>query len=1005
MEKRPNFYIILELDPSITDWSTIESTITKKHRSWAMQKNQGSPAARRKAERYLKFLPEMKSLLKQAESRKQEAKAAVQELKAEKQAQLKKLDELILMLHTDTVTSEDVKLLVRKSGKVFSEKEVEVRLKQQGIRLDTGHKRTVRPELEKAVARGIRSELNTLKLSNLYDFLNLDHSPNLNTRSSPKSLYERANAIYKELSRIGKTDADTSLKMNLAGRAKSVFINDTEKERYDNTFATETLVELDNPLEISGRKKFLETKDIESLLQAAKKLGVAETIAREYIEDYAEKRKWGIQKETKTATIKLPLCGYCNTLSLSHKDKRCRNCGEELVQACPKCGTPTPTENAACSHCGCHTGDAPLVKALLKDGKRLMTEGDLEQAIYHFNHALDYWEDWQAALEEKKRVESKQRERTKALDKIKVLVKARKLEASESQLELFKAEYALASSYALKKTIDEINEGLHRAKQAYEQAEKLRLSGKTEYAFDKYEESLSHCVDFSPALSAMASSPPPQPETITAAWRGESLRLSWPEVKARGKISYRIVRKQDGLPANDEDGDIIAETSITKADDIKIKPGIVYYYSIFSVRAGITSPSFASTGPYLKRVEVEELDYEIGNRQVTLKWQIPEYCIAVEVWRKEKIVPSHRGDGKQIASVTANHLLDSDLQNGQSYGYLIIAKYRHPEKESRSLYSKGISLLATPIAPPEPVKDLSANRHERTVFLTWTMPAGKAQVQIRQAQSIPDMTPGQIVSLKTAERFGLPIPLTSPGQAQTTLKTQGRMFFVPISIVSETAVLGNPVSVTTIDEISQLVSQRNGRNIILTWQWPTGSSEILIAYHHDHFPNSAEEKGAAKARITRTEYERDNYWELRSAAQQKHYFTVFIREPIANIYSSGVNLLESMGQENIVRYQVVSKKKLFRKTPHTAWVEFISEEATPLAGLQLVRKTKYPPISKSDGIIVAEVERMTFTDKQSRIEIPKQYLKDGGYIKVFFKDDASAKEVRLLPAAKDKLKI
>ncbi len=67
------------------------------------------------------------------------------------------------------------------------------------------------------------------------------------------------------------------------------------------------------------------------------------------------------------------------------------------------------------------------------------------------------------------------------------------------------------------------------------------------------------------------------------------------------------------------------------------------------------------------------------------------------------------------------------------------------------------------------MKDLSANRHERTVFLTWT--PGKAQVQIRQAQSIPDITPGQIVSLKTAERFGVPL-----------------------------------------NEISQLVSQRNGRN-------------------------------------------------------------------------------------------------------------------------------------------------------------------------------------------------
>jgi tetratricopeptide (TPR) repeat protein len=1004
MEKRPNFYIILELDPSITDWSIIQATIKNKQRSWALQKNQGSPKARRKAERYLKFIPEIESLLKESNSRKKEAKAAAQEQKQDKQVQLEELDRLIGMFHAATVSPDEVKLLIRQTGKVFSENEVEDRLRQRGFKLEKGTakpKRTARPKLEPSVAKGIRDELDTLKLGNLYDFLNLDHSKKFSAHSSFKSLYERADEIYQDLSRVGKTDPDTTLKMNLAGRAKSVFINGTEKERYDNTLATEVLTKLDKPLEIAGRNKFIETKDIASLLQRAKKLGVSEIVAMEHIEDYAAKRKWGVQKDTETTILKLPMCGYCNTLATSEADKRCRNCGEELVQPCPKCGEPTPTEDGACSRCGCHTGDGPLVKALLKDGKRLMAEGDIVQAISYFNRALDYWTDWQPALDEKKRAESKQRERTEALDKIKDFVKARKLEAGKSQLERFEENYGPARTETIRKPIDD---GLHRAKQAYEIAEKFRLSGKTDEAFDKYEESLSHCVDFSAALSAMASSPPPPPQDITAQWLGESLRLSWLNVKARGKISYRIVRKRGGLPANDKDGDIIAETSVTKADDIEIKPGIAYYYGVFSIRAGIVSLRFASTGPHLKTAEVAEIDYEVGNGQITLKWRPPEGCIAVEVWCREKLAPSHRGEGKKVA-VSASHLLDSGLQNGQCYGYLIIAKYRHPEDGTRALYSKGVSILATPVAPPEPVKNLTASRNERTVFLTWTMPPGKAQVQIRQAQSIPDMTLGQIVSLKNVEKFGVPIPVTSEGRAQTTLKTQGRVFFVPLSIVSETAVLGNPVVVTTIDEISNLVSQCNGRNIILTWQWPTGASEVLVAYHHNHFPKSPEENGAAKARVTRSEYERNKYWELRSAAHQKHYFTIFVRDPTADIYSSGMELLETMGQESIVRYQVVVKKQLFGKTPRAAWIEFMSEEGAPLSGLQVIRKTKYPPVSKNDGVIVAEVERIIFMDKRSRIEIPKPYLKEGGYLKVFFKDDSFAKEVRLLPAAKDKLKM
>jgi hypothetical protein len=136
MEKRPNFYIILELDPAIMDWPTIQAAIQNKRRSWSMDKNQGSPTARRKAERYLKFIPEMESLLKDPESCKKEAKAAAQELKKEQQAQFAELDKLISMLNTTIVSPDEVKLLVRQTGKVFSEKEVEDRLKQWGFKLE-----------------------------------------------------------------------------------------------------------------------------------------------------------------------------------------------------------------------------------------------------------------------------------------------------------------------------------------------------------------------------------------------------------------------------------------------------------------------------------------------------------------------------------------------------------------------------------------------------------------------------------------------------------------------------------------------------------------------------------------------------------------------------------------------------------------------------------------------------------------------------------------------------
>jgi hypothetical protein len=117
MEQRPNFYTILELDPAILDWPTIEATIVDKQREWSRQKNQGTPQGRRLAERYAKLLPEIKALLANAGARKAEANAAKAASDKEKQQKQAELDGLIRLLNTQSATKEDILLLVKQTGK------------------------------------------------------------------------------------------------------------------------------------------------------------------------------------------------------------------------------------------------------------------------------------------------------------------------------------------------------------------------------------------------------------------------------------------------------------------------------------------------------------------------------------------------------------------------------------------------------------------------------------------------------------------------------------------------------------------------------------------------------------------------------------------------------------------------------------------------------------------------------------------------------------------------
>lgn len=1004
MEHKPNAFSALELDPSITDWSIIESVIQSKKRSWSMHKNQGTPAQKRKAELFLKYITDFETVLKDPESRKQELKAFHQEKKKEKQARFKELDGLIEIIQDKTIPKTLIKKLVAQTGKVFTEKEVEDRLKQKGITLETAQARkkgkSARPQLDASVAKGIRGELESLGQKNLYDFLNIDHSPGLSKRSSVAGLYERADKIYKDLS-TGKTDRESTLKMSLAGHAKAVFSGDKEKTRYDNSYEAEALLELHKPFEIAGLDGFIQTGEIEKLLLAGKKLGIAENAVLEYMHEYAEKRKWVVQKETEPIRVPLQACGYCGEIATFPQDKRCNVCGEALTQPCPKCGTQTPTEYAACSECGCHTGDAPLVKSLLEEGKKHARNGDYDTAISRINKALDYWGNWQPALDEKRQAKARKKESFDALSQIRSLIKERKLESADSKLDQYRHKFGSSSTTMIQ---NQIHEGLKEAKTAFESAEKFRTDGQSERAFDRYEESLSYCADFNPAISRMAQSPPTPPADVSSQWKGDVLRLSWRPANARGNLSYTVVRKTQGLPSNLNDGDVIAQTNVTQVDDADIKPGCIYYYGIFSVRSGTPSKAFADSGPHLLIEDITKLEYQPGNRQVSITWQSPVGSSGVEVWRREGLAPSRRGEGKKMV-LSGRSLLDSELENERRYGYLIVTKYRHPANASSTLYSDGVRVLATPVAPPQPVNDLTIRRNDKTVFLTWTAVSGKAQVQIRQAQSIPEFTPGEILSLSDANRFGAPIPLTVAGKTQTTLKTQGRVFFTPLTVLSETAVLGKPVSVTTLDEVSGLMSKRNGSSIILTWGWPQGAKEVVAAYSHVCFPSSPEDSGVAMERVTRQDYDNKGYWELRSAGHKKHYFSVFNKDPSVEVFSSGVTILETMGQERTVRYRVIAKKNILSRKLKAAWVEFLSDINHPLEGLRVVFKPKYPPVSKSDGVVVASVDRITFVDGMSKIDIPATSLNYRGYLKVFFDNDDAAKETRLLPSSKDKLRL
>ncbi len=247
-EQRANFYLLLDLEPAVDDWKVIEQRIQEKQREWSRDRSMGNPKARRKAESSLAQLAEIKTVLANAETRREEAKEAVKQQQKGKQEKARELDDLIAVLKSSGIPcGEDrIQKLAQQFAGAFSADEIRKRLRTAGVPLgeEAGPERARRPAkemIEKVTASNIRQNLDHLKLATLYEFLEL------NPRSSSKALIDRADEIYRESQRIGKTDADASARNVLAGICKSLFQNDREKVKYDDYLAIEVM-ENSNPI-------------------------------------------------------------------------------------------------------------------------------------------------------------------------------------------------------------------------------------------------------------------------------------------------------------------------------------------------------------------------------------------------------------------------------------------------------------------------------------------------------------------------------------------------------------------------------------------------------------------------------------------------------------------------------------------------------------------------------------------------------------------------------------
>jgi len=991
-----NYYLLLDLDPSVQDGTVLEAAIENHRHLWSQAKSSGSPPARRRAEELLPLVEDMRTaLLKEPARRAAMAKAAAQVLKDRKADLHRRLDELLGLKKPASVDARRLQQLLASLGPGLTAAELTALLKARGIPLaapGSGHEGTrTRRKLEATRAEAIRGLLDAVDQASLYTFLGLKRNASL------ASLRDEARKVLREITRTGLRDPGTNARKELAGHCLVVFASGESREAYDNTFATQAMEGLRAKLNWLGQDKVLTRDMVDQVVAMGCALGVSHDLALDFVLAQARAQKWILLEATRSQSPPRK-CGFCDRVAPSAEDTRCRDCGRELVQPCPACGQPTPTQDECCPKCGCSTGDRPLVERLLREGADLARRGDFNGAEACCDRVLRYWPDYPPALEGRREVQARRETLGAALAQLEGLVRANRLYAAQDALEPLERAFPSAAPPALQARIDQ---GLRLAQDAFRSAEALRGAGRGEDAVARYMEALGHCADLEPARRGLEAIPPPAPRVLSVTVGAAATRLAWEPVATRVPVTYRMVRKSTP-PAGPGDGVAVGEVGGREGVDANMPPGVPWHYAVFTLRGGVASPGAARSGPHLRPGDPTGVQAEGGDARVSLTWTRPRGCTAVEVWREAGHPPVLAGSGTPVHA-SESSAVDPGLENGGTFGYLVIACYPDPGDPGKVIRSPGVKVLATPVVPPPAVSDLRVRREGRTVFLDWTPPQAGA-VQLRVARRAPAHAPGRVVPLAELDQLGTLVPSQGLASTQLVLDGSGLYYFIPVSITARTAVLGTSVAMTTLDEVTDLASDRQGTTIHLTWTWPPGSREALVLWRDDAFPEGPRDSRGGRRTITREDYDRLGLCELRDAPRTRHYFTVLVREPGTGVHSDGARVLEAGGLEAEVEYRVVQRRGLLGLTARRTWIELTSRDGLAgLPALQAILKAGVVPLRPEDGRVVASLEGLAFRQGSARIDL--QVGAAAGFVKLFFKDGRHARDIRLIPAGPDQLRI
>ncbi|SCW45787.1 hypothetical protein SAMN02910456_01219 [Ruminococcaceae bacterium YRB3002] len=402
-------------------------------------------------------------------------------------------------------------------------------------------------------------------------------------------------------------------------------------------------------------------------------------------------------------------CNYCGVVcefdseSTAIRENSCKNCHKPLFKKCNKCGRSVPDFKDSCPYCNYVFASAALFAKFYQKAEAAFRGNDFDAARQFLFQAQT------AAPGEKSRIEAlaKQIEREEMvlrepINRLKQLIAERKYYTARTELGAIIKKFPSLNVAEFERVI---NNELSAADRLFASAVSYTPSKKADVCISI----LMNCVDYLPALSFLRSTPPLPVNNIVVSQSSSSgnIQISWGRSSEQG-VSYRLIRKNGKYGSSSEnDGEILLEnTNATSYTDESVKPGVVYTYSVFTVRREVYSSPVSKTG--MLYTDVRNCHVVQRGSGVRITWDSPVNSSGTTVTR------SCNGKTVTLTESAYGSYEDTSTKYGNSYTYKVYANYG-------SSRSAGVEKIITPLPTVDSFLISASQVKENVYKVSWSI--------------------------------------------------------------------------------------------------------------------------------------------------------------------------------------------------------------------------------------------------------------------------------------------